>query len=93
MINEIIVNNRKITPNKKVFLLLFKKLWNESIIKKSIKRTDKNINIELLNIAMSLLPKKVAIWIETNGASTPNNPNKIVNETLPPVSLPNILKQ
>ena len=60
-INETAVKNKKINPNKKVLLLFSKKLWNELIIKKSIKRTDKNINIELLNKAISLLPIKVAI--------------------------------
>ena len=60
-IKEIMVNNKNTTPNKNIFLLLFKKLWKEFTIKKIINRTDKNINIELLNNAISLLPKKVAI--------------------------------
>lgn len=86
--NETAVKNKNINPNKKVFLLLSKKLWNELIIKKIIKRTDKIINIEPLNIAISLLPINVAIWIETNGATIPNIPNKTVSEVLPLESFP-----
>ena len=59
-IKEIIVNSKKIIPIKKTFLLLFKKLWKELITKKTINNTDKNINIELLIIAISDFPIKVA---------------------------------
>lgn len=89
-INEIIVKSKNIIPNKKVFLLLSKKLWNECIIKNIIKRTVRNINIELLIIAISVLPMKVAMWIAIKGAIIPNNPNIIVKEALPPESLPNM---